>query len=414
MRNSFIDKIMPAEPDRHIYWDVLNHETNTTQSFNVKLDALLYKKTLPHATVYFNWYENLFKQSTFFQEPSESLAELQRQRALEIRNKYSYVRLWLSGGADSITALNAFLDNDVHIDEIILFCRPDVSMSDISRSSNREILMSALPYLEFRKDKLVKTKINNLTLTKNDYKSVLGGPDKLGFIPYLESTDSGSFSYGLNSSQLVWQKVIAESKHENFCDVFGGTKATICNKDGNYYFYFVDTGLTDMVFGSRSEDFFISKTDPKLFIKTAHMLKKHAQMKQLSPAELIMFQSKSEYANRYNLALGRSLAYNSVAGTKHDRGNGLFSHKVKHVIVSYKHFLFVENMSVDEEWHKMFLTHHENLKIMKDKFDWMWNTDKYGIPEPQKGYKGHVSKLYSLDRYLIADSHEIYKDGFLR
>jgi hypothetical protein len=54
----------------------------------------------------------LFKQSTFFQEPSESLAELQRQRALEIRNKYSYVRLWLSGGADSITALNAFLDND--------------------------------------------------------------------------------------------------------------------------------------------------------------------------------------------------------------------------------------------------------------------------------------------------------------
>jgi hypothetical protein len=414
MRNCFIDKVISSDARRHICWDVLDHQTNTVQSFGVKLDALLYQQTLPHATVHFNWYEELFKQSTFFEEPLESLDELHRQRALEIRNKYSYVRLWFSGGADSITALNAFLDNDVHIDEIILFCRPDVNVSDISKSSNREILMSALPYLEFRKDKLVKTKINNITLTKQDYKSVLSGPDKLGFIPYLESIDRGSFLYGMNNSQLVWQKVIAESEHENFCDVFGGTKATICNKDGNYYFYFVDVGLPDMALGSRSEDFFISKTNPKLFIKTAHMLKKYAQTKKLSPADLITFQSKSEYANDYNLTLGRSLAYNSVAGVKQDRGNGLFSHNVKHVIVNYKHFLFVENMSVDQEWHKMFLTHHENLKIMKDKFDWIWNTNEHGIPDPQKGYKGHVSKLYSLDRYLIADSHEIYKDGFLK
>lgn len=410
MRDTFLDKIITCE--RHISWNVLNHENNTLRSFGLKIDALLYERTLPHATVYFNWYEELFKRTTFFEEPAESLAELERQRALEIRNKYRYVRLWFSGGADSMTALNAFLDNNIHIDEIILFSRPDI-LSDHSKSSNREILISALPYLELKKDKLVRTKINNLILTKDDYKTVLCGPDKLGFIPYIESIDRGSFLYGMDNSQLAWKKMISEPAHEDFCDVFGGTKATICNKNDNYYFYNVDTSLTEMALGERSEDFFISRTNPKLFIKTAHLLKKYAQMHKLTSQELTTMQTKSKYSNAYNLALGRTLAYNSVASTKHDRGDGLFSDKVHHVIKNYKHFLFVENMSVDEEWRKMFLTHRENLRIMGDKFDWIWNTNKHGIPDPQEGYKGHVSKLYSLDRYLIADNFEIYKDGFL-
>jgi hypothetical protein len=413
MRDTFLDKLMAPESQRHISWDVLNHETNITQSFSLKIDALVYERTLPHATVYFNWYEDLFKRAAFFEEPSESLAELQRQRAVEIRNKYSYVRLWFSGGADSMTALNSFIDNNVHIDEIILFSKPDTNVSDISKSSNREILMSALPYLELRKDKLVRTKINNVTLTKDDYKTVLCGPDKLGFIPYLESIDRASFLYGLGNSQLVWKKIITAAEHEDYCDVFGGTKATICNKNGDYYFYFIDASLTEMSLGARSEDFFISRSNPKLFIKTAHLIKKYAQLHKLTSQELITMQSKSEYSNVYNSALGRALAYNSIASIKNDRGDGVFSDKVNHVIKNYKHFLFVENMSVDKEWHKMFLAHRENLRVMTDKFDWIWNVDQYGVPDPQCGYKGHVSKLYSLDRPLITDNFKIYKDGFL-
>jgi len=394
-------------------WDVLNHETNTVQNFPIKLDALLYQRTLPHATIYFKWYEDLFKRVPFYQEPIESLAELKKQRALEIRRTYDYVRLWFSGGADSTSALNAFLDNDIHLDEIIVYMWPDQNVSDPLQSSNRELLLSAIPYLQLKKDKLTKTKITNITLTKEEYSKVLTGPDKLGYIPFIHSMDSGSFLYGLNCSQSAWEKVLRETEHENFCDLFGGTKAMVCNNNGNYYLYMVDTGIPDMALSKRSEDFHISKTDPRLFLKTAHLLKNYIKTKYMSPAEVSSLHKDTTRNQEYNLALGRDLAYHSVAGRKVDRGDMVnFSSDVGEVIVNHKHFLLVTNLSKDEEWRRMFLKHQENLRLMKTDFDWIWNFNKQGIPDPRSGYKGHVSKLYSLDKFYIADNSEIYKNGF--
>ena len=416
MRNSFIDRILSIDSrfdnKTHISWDVLNHETNIKTSFPVKLDALMYQRTLPHATVYFNWYEDLFKSFPFFQEPTETLEELKKQRALEIRNDYSYVRFWFSGGSDSTTALNAFLDNDIKIDEIVIYSWPDKNVSDPLMSSNRELMLSAIPYLQFRKDKLTNTKINNITLTKEEYSGVLSGPDKLGHIPFMHSMDSGSFLYGLNSSQYVWDKVLRETEHEDFCDVFGGTKAFVCNNNGDYYMYMSDGGIPDMALGKRSEDFFISRRDPRLFIKTAHLLKNYAKLSNMSPAAVRTLQRSTEKNPEYNFALGRDTPFNNVANYKADRGSGFYSAEVGTYIKNYKNYLLVKNLSVDDEWRRLFLKHQENLRIMKTDYSWIWNNNELGEPDPRSGYIGHISKLYSLDRYYIGDTTDVYKDGF--
>jgi hypothetical protein len=417
MRDPFLNKILsiqnPAYNTRALSWDVLNHETNMVTSFPVKLDALIYQRTLQHATVYFNWYEDSFASSNFFVEPCESLSELKRLRAQEIRDTYSYVRLWFSGGSDSTTALNAFVDNGIHIDEIVVYTFPDKNITDPLLSSNRELLLSAKPYLKLLEPKLVNTKITDISLTFSEYQSVLSGPDKLGYVPYMHSMDSGSFLYGLNSSQYVWDKVLRETEHENYCDVYGGTKVMVCVKDDNFYMYMADTGIPDMALSQRGEDFFISRKNPKLFIKTAHMLKNNALRNNMTPQQLIALQKKNENSPAYNNAIGRDAVMNNVALYKADRGTGSYSENVGTHIINYKNYLLVENMSKDEEWRRLFIKHQENLNIMQNDFSWIWNTNDFGNPDPRAGYRGHISKLYSLDRFYIDDNANIFKNGFL-
>jgi hypothetical protein len=47
-----------------------------------------------------------------------SLKELYKQRAQQLRDKYDYLILYFSGGADSYNVLRSFLDNEIRIDEV--------------------------------------------------------------------------------------------------------------------------------------------------------------------------------------------------------------------------------------------------------------------------------------------------------
>ena len=61
----------------------------------------------------------------------KDIDELYRQRAHQLRDKYDYVVLWFSGGADSNNVLNSFIDNDIKIDEV-------VSMINYSATGDKE------------------------------------------------------------------------------------------------------------------------------------------------------------------------------------------------------------------------------------------------------------------------------------
>lgn len=51
----------------------------------------------------------------------ESVDDLYRQRAQQLRDSYDYVSLFFSGGVDSTNVLHAFIDNNIHLDEIVMF-----------------------------------------------------------------------------------------------------------------------------------------------------------------------------------------------------------------------------------------------------------------------------------------------------
>jgi len=66
-----------------------------------------------------------FDKAAWHIEPTQTISELHHQRANQIRQSYDYVVLYFSGGADSITVLNSFVNNNIPIDELVVYVNSD-------------------------------------------------------------------------------------------------------------------------------------------------------------------------------------------------------------------------------------------------------------------------------------------------
>ena len=69
----------------------------------------------------FHFHDEVFEQIDWSVEPPFDIDLLYKMRAQQIRDKYKYVILQLSGGVDSTQILETFLDNGIFIDEIQTF-----------------------------------------------------------------------------------------------------------------------------------------------------------------------------------------------------------------------------------------------------------------------------------------------------
>lgn len=119
--------------DRYGYYQI---EDLKTYSVYQLMDRHQYLRRFKNTTnsiqeIEYQWIYNddFFSQYNWTQEPTESLKELYKQRALELRKEYDYIVLYYSGGYDSTNMLYAFLDNGIYPDEI---CRVDSSYDTVS------------------------------------------------------------------------------------------------------------------------------------------------------------------------------------------------------------------------------------------------------------------------------------------
>ena len=103
-------------------------------------------------------------------EPKESWEELLRQRALQIRQHYDYVRLWYSGGADSHTVLLTYLKNKIPLDEIVMIRRSPINQFE-SGVANCEINDAAIPFVKLHENELRGTKITIMDLGKDVFEN---------------------------------------------------------------------------------------------------------------------------------------------------------------------------------------------------------------------------------------------------
>lgn len=95
------------------YWTVNN------KYFFDKAECLRYATRIKNYDVRFYFYDDFFNMLDWTQEPTESLTEIYAKRARQLREKYDYILIAFTGGSDSTTVLNSFLDNGLVVDEII-------------------------------------------------------------------------------------------------------------------------------------------------------------------------------------------------------------------------------------------------------------------------------------------------------
>jgi len=88
------------------------------KNFNFKFNALMYaSKTQQDVKWEFNSAQ--FRSLDWRRPLQVDIRSLYRQRAQQLRDRYDYLMLCFSGGSDSTTILKSFINNNIHLDEII-------------------------------------------------------------------------------------------------------------------------------------------------------------------------------------------------------------------------------------------------------------------------------------------------------
>ena len=139
-----------------------------------KADALI-EATSSKNNVHWNFNDEIFSFIDWTIPIDVSLNELYRQRAQQLRDKYDYLSLYYSGGVDSTNVLHAFIDNNILLDEIVMY-RPkllDTFTNRIDRSNNNvfsEIEFAAIPHLKkYIKDPRTNIRIINIDTSLDNF-----------------------------------------------------------------------------------------------------------------------------------------------------------------------------------------------------------------------------------------------------
>ena len=114
--NVRIAKVIAKETKQSYY-------TVADKLFFMKDDALRYasSKGIRLSDVKFSFFDDEYTSLDWTVDPTDSLQELYKQRAQQIRDNYDYVMLAYSGGADSTNVLQTFVANNIKLDEIVSF-----------------------------------------------------------------------------------------------------------------------------------------------------------------------------------------------------------------------------------------------------------------------------------------------------
>jgi hypothetical protein len=264
----------------------LGYYTVGEKEFGSKIQALIYGT---QHNIHPEWqFDNkVWHSQDWTIEPNVDLLTLYKIRAKQIREKYDYVIINYSGGSDSQTVVDAFLQAGCFIDEIVTIWNRKYTKKivlDPSMQDSRNI--------EAEFDLTTKQGINNIINkspnTKITYRDI--SDDLVDSISSLDAEEWVNYAVEhLNPGCLARWSVATRNDQRRLLDagkrvavVYGIDKPRVCIKDGNYCAYFVDsvpnatrTFLDAYEYNNVEKVYFYWAAElPDIVIKQAHVVKK--------------------------------------------------------------------------------------------------------------------------------------------
>ena len=298
------------------------------KEYNIKPDVSINKRNdKAGISYYFN--EPVFRMIDWTIEPTQSLKELYVERAKQLRDKYDYLILSYSGGADSHEILYTFLENDLFIDEIqvvhfekmLNYFPRDVLIHDPAVSQLLEYEFVVLPQLKIVKEKSPNTKITLMDASDFTYEDV--GKKKFEFM--------GMGKYQINSTYLAQttpyvrnffqqhnnNKYMVRKNNAGF--IRGIEKPQLNIVDNQLLFRFNDISMNSVKLMQQKdieemytiENYFWTPDCPLIPIKQSHVIKKKLE-------------SDREFYANFMVNQERIAANQKVKKRQHDNAQNIY------------------------------------------------------------------------------------------
>ena len=318
-------------------------------------------------------------------EPEQDMWTLCKAHAQQIRKDYDYIRFWYSGGSDSHYMLKVFVENGVHIDEIIMVkCGipgTDWEIDDIAIENLKKI-----------KDKIPNTKIRIETKTIDDYYNT----DNFWFDTNLKlGRASKCITYLRLNEEL--ESINLYSSHGRTVNVVGIDKPSICYVNERWYTYFTDS--YDYQPGTDTNDFCcFFEDDPLVFAKQCHLLK-NAIVRTVDNDQYNSFKKDKMYEIFLNQSIQRvSESEYFIPYTNNHGHPSVYSFNKKEL--DAKLYMAKHHPKAMEHYYNGI----EHLKTISTKW---WNNNN-----PEQGPIGCLGAFLCLDQQHTTTVDELFPNGF--
>jgi hypothetical protein len=380
---------MTPHPDRFGYYRVGDLK------FYSKLEAIeMHTRTgvQPH----WDFNEAVFSSYDWTIEPKESILELYRQRAQQLRDQYDYIVLVYSGGADSETILQSFIDNDILLDEVASYVNYAGTGSKTS-FMNEEIFGNAIPRLARLKEQYPWLKHRVIEMADLQLEHFKKQEVKFDWIYSVNSCfDSNCVAREeLPLNIKDWANIINQGK--KLCLLWGYDKPRVFHENGRFSMKFIDiidSGPTVKSFKGQlpysDEPFYWTPDLPNIVIKQGHLIKNYLN-NHLTNLPHFSTTDKSDLA--YRTVNGRKFwlskdAVHSIIYPGYQLGT-LTAAKPTSIIMSER-----------DTWFYNIENSNKSLQVWRMGIDKLWKTlPDYWKNDPNNMLKG-VKHCWSKEYYL--------------
>lgn len=271
--------------DRHGFYTVGSFKTYS------KLEAIEHTKILGQP-VEWNFNREIFEKFDWIQEPPGSLEFWYAERARQIRDRYDYIVLWYSGGADSHNILMSFVKNNIFLDEIAQYHNLTGDQGNKKSHLNEEVFATSAPITQeiIQNNPIYRnTKHRLLDLTDLQVNMMAKEDNRWDYfykVGKYMSPNALCRSY-IRETVPDYRALIDQGKR--VCFIYGIEKPTVIQRKDQWYVGFSD--VVDVAVSPRTqmlnrpwehdELFYWSDTMPQVAAKQAHIIKRF--LSQITP-----------------------------------------------------------------------------------------------------------------------------------
>jgi hypothetical protein len=258
----------------------LGFYTVGTEKHYIKPQALI-AATKTNQFPEWNFNKDVFDKYDWSIEPEVSIKELYRIRAQQLRDKYDYIRLEVSGGGDSATAAFSFILNGIHLDEVV-FRYPktgEKNVTDDPFNTKPENTLSEWKYAAQPLLQWIATHAPNTKITMHDYSvDMLNSKHNESWVFRTKDYFQPGHAFKHTVDAVDSHKTTLD-QGKSVCMLWGVDKPKVCIKDKKWYLYFMDVqannanpevGQWDNI---TNEYFYWTPDLPELLCKQAHTIR---------------------------------------------------------------------------------------------------------------------------------------------